>query len=577
MNFTLTNSLAATGLALAIVNSAASPVHSVETVPSRHWQVAASPSDMQWSPDKLQIAKQFSETLDTAATMIVQQGVVVDQWGSTALPLNCHSIRKSILSALYGSHVEAGSVDLDSTLKQLGINDNEPSLTPVERQATLRHLLKARSGVYHSALYETATMASARPPRGSHEPDKFWYYNNWDFNASGKIFENLTGRSLFEEFEDRLAGPLEMEDFHRSRHTRYVTGEDSVYPAYPIELSTRDLARFGLLMLRNGRWNGEQILSEEWIRESTTSYSDAGAAGGYGYMWWVADGGKHFPGVTLPDGSYSARGSRGQYLVVIPEWDLVICHRVNSFQKDRSVAKTDFGKLLSLILSARATSQDAVKASPASGASTALPTLDMEAYDVLIRHGEVIDGSGNQRFLADVGIRDGVIVEIGALHHASAHRTINATGQLVVPGFIDMHSHAEVGLISSDPARRCAPNLVTQGITTVVVNQDGGATLRAFSMSEDDVEVFLKTPWTATSSDAGITLPSDGLVHSRFYGAFPRKIRKYAEGIQWVLINGKVAVEAEQSNGSLSGRVLTRLDTQISNDASLHSLSNKAN
>ena len=56
----------------------------------------------------------------------------------------------------------------------------------------------------------------------------------------------------------------------------------------------------------------------------------------------------------------------------------------------------------------------------------------------------------------------------------------------------------------------------------------GGARLRAFSMTEKDVEAFAQTPWTATSSDAGIALPEDGPVHPRYYGAFPRKIRHYA-------------------------------------------------
>ena len=69
---------------------------------------------------------------------------------------NVHSIRKSFLSALYGIHVREGRVDLAATLESLGIDDNEPSLTPVEKKATLHDLIEARSGIYHAALYETA-------------------------------------------------------------------------------------------------------------------------------------------------------------------------------------------------------------------------------------------------------------------------------------------------------------------------------------------------------------------------------------------------------------------------------------
>lgn len=419
--------------------------------------------------DELRPAREFSKTLDTAAVVIMHQGKVLDQWGAIGMPLNCHSIRKSILSALFGPHVDQGVIDLDATLKQLGIDDNEPSLTEVERGATLRDLLKARSGVYHPALYETAGMAARRPERGSHAPNTFWYYNNWDFNASCTIFENLTGRSIFEEFESRIAKPLGMQDFRRDRDTSYVTGDDSVHPAYPFHLSTRDLAKFGQLMLQQGRWKGKQLIPESWVRESTASYSNVGESGGYGYMWWVALDGDHFPGVSLPEGSYSARGNRGQYLVVIPKWELVICHRVNSFQKGSAVSRDDFGKLLAMIIAARPKG-----ATPTQVGGKQLVPPD---FDILIRGGEVIDGTGKKRFPADVAVKDGFIVEVCEQINGTATQTIDATGKLVCPGFIDLHSHAEKGLVSDDPARRSAPNLITQGITTVVVNQDGGGPL----------------------------------------------------------------------------------------------------
>lgn len=102
-----------------------------------------------------------------------------------------------------------------------------------------------------------------------------------------------------------------------------------------------------------------------------------------------------------------------------------------------------------------------------------------QTYDVLIRGGRVLDGTGNPWSYADVGIRQGEIVALGDLDEATAQRVVDAAGLTVVPGFIDLHSHADGpnygprGLRSDDPSRRAAPNLVTQGITTVVVNQDG--------------------------------------------------------------------------------------------------------
>ena len=100
--------------------------------------------------------------------MIIDDGVVVSQWGETSKAFNVHSIRKSFLSALYGTAVARREIDLNTTLEQLGVDDNEPPLSPVEKQARVIDLLKARSGIYHAALYETSAMrakkTSARIP-----------------------------------------------------------------------------------------------------------------------------------------------------------------------------------------------------------------------------------------------------------------------------------------------------------------------------------------------------------------------------------------------------------------------------
>ncbi|WP_419937315.1 N-acyl-D-amino-acid deacylase family protein [Candidatus Palauibacter sp.] len=101
------------------------------------------------------------------------------------------------------------------------------------------------------------------------------------------------------------------------------------------------------------------------------------------------------------------------------------------------------------------------------------------AFDILLRGGRVLDGTGNPWFRADVGIRGGRIVRVGDLAGAGADRVIELDGRYVVPGFIDIHSHADQGLDAAGDAgsegarRRAAPNLVSQGVTTVVVNQDG--------------------------------------------------------------------------------------------------------
>ena len=125
-------------------------------------------------------------------------------------------------------------------------------------------------------------------------------------------------------------------------------------------------------------------------------------------------------------------------------------------------------------------------------------------YDVLIRNGRVLDGSGNPWLAADIGIRGGRIVDMGRLGNAAADRVIDARGLTVSPGFIDVHSHAAQGLEGSLKEAR---QLIAQGITTVALNPDGGGTpdLRAqragFEQRGVGVNVALYVPHGAIRRD----------------------------------------------------------------------------
>jgi N-acyl-D-amino-acid deacylase len=110
--------------------------HSHATVfPGKDWERWPTPQAAGWSATKLKAARAHAGTLKTAAVMIVQGGKVVDEWGETKRAFNCHSMRKSILSTLYGPHVWAGKIKRTSTLGELGIDDNAPSLTDVEKKS----------------------------------------------------------------------------------------------------------------------------------------------------------------------------------------------------------------------------------------------------------------------------------------------------------------------------------------------------------------------------------------------------------------------------------------------------------
>src|SRR5436190_925086 len=103
--------------------------------------------------------------------------------------------------------------------------------------------------------------------------------------------------------------------------------------------------------------------------------------------------------------------------------------------------------------------------------SIPLSSQPAPGYDLLIRNGRVLDGTGNPWQAADIAVRGGRIAAMGRLEGASASRTIDAAGLTVAPGFIDVHSHASTGLAGSLNEGR---QLLAQGLTTVVLNPDGG-------------------------------------------------------------------------------------------------------
>jgi len=323
-----------------------------EVWPEPGWQSVTAEA-VGWSADGLAAADAIADEIGTAALMVVEGGLVVHQRGPIAHRYMCHSIRKSLLSALFGICVAEGRIDLSATLATLGIDDKE-GLTDRERLASVNALLMARSGVFHPTGYETPLMIATREVRHSHGPGTFWCYNNWDFNALGTIFEQCTGVGLFEAFRDRIAIPCGMEDFRYgddAKDGEYVELEGSVHRAYPFRLTARDLARFGLLYLRGGRWGSRQIVPETWVKLSVQPYSHAGASGAYGYMWWIVRDGIHFPGAIMPSG-YSAQGAGGHVMMVLPREDLVLVHRVDT-DAGRTVSPLQIGRLFEAILGAK--------------------------------------------------------------------------------------------------------------------------------------------------------------------------------------------------------------------------------
>lgn len=241
------------------------------------------------------------------AFVTLQDGQELARWGAADLPINTHSVRKSLLSGLYGIAIERGYVRLDQTLSGLGIDDSVVPLTVMEKSATVRDLLMSRSGIYIEAAGEVKGMKDRRPRRGSHKPGEFFYYNNWDFNVLGVIFEQRTGMSIGQAFNEWIAKPTGMTSF-KPEHVIYEQPRYTQHRQFVIFLSAADLARFGMLYAQGGRWGSTQVIPEHWITESTRGYSavdDMDPFASYGYLWWIDR-----------DGYVWADGWGGQFMLV---------------------------------------------------------------------------------------------------------------------------------------------------------------------------------------------------------------------------------------------------------------------
>ncbi len=333
--------------------------------PGAEWEEVARRdlADYGWSADALQRTFAFiRDSANTTGLVVVDRGRVVFDYGDIEELSYLASVRKSILAMLYGTYVEDGTIDLEATLAEIGFDDIG-GLLEIEKRATVRDLITARSGIYHPASNSGDDLANA-PERGSQEPGTYMLYNNWDFNAAGAVFEQLTGREIYDELESQLAIPLQFEDWDRAAQNK--TGDLTVSrnPAYHMWISTRDMARIGYLMLREGRWGDAQVMSSDWlarISSVTTPLEEMNPVRrrdgyfGYGYMWWVWDG----PRAVGPfAGAYTGRGAIGQWITVLPAVDLVIAHKTNSIYS-RTTSWESWQRMLELLLEARGVTVDA--------------------------------------------------------------------------------------------------------------------------------------------------------------------------------------------------------------------------
>jgi len=325
--------------------------------PSKEGWRTARPEEMGYSSAKLEeVRKAIIENTHATGFCIVVGGKMIFEYGNLNELSYIASCRKSILSMMYGKYVENGKIDLTKTMGELGIDDVQ-GLTDQEKEATVLDLITCRSGIYHPASY--AGDSKNKPARGTYKRGEYFLYNNWDFNVAGEVFEMMTGKNIYDAFGEDIAKQIDMQDWNRKRQKKSGNKKASRYLAYPFHFSTRDMARIGYLMLRNGKWEDKQVISEAWVKESTSTFSPYEDVSkgkksrfSYGYMWWIFDE-KSPAYIPQYKGAYTASGMMGQRITVIPELDMVVAMKTNS-RYGRRTKGAEYLKILDKIVTAQA-------------------------------------------------------------------------------------------------------------------------------------------------------------------------------------------------------------------------------
>ncbi|WP_198677636.1 acyl-CoA thioester hydrolase/BAAT C-terminal domain-containing protein [Pseudidiomarina homiensis] len=321
------------------------------------------PEESNFDQAKLAQLRETVKQAGSSSMVLMENGEIAFEFGDIHEKHTIHSIRKAMLNSLYGIYSERGVIDLDITLAELEIDDIH-GLSETEKSATVRHLLKSRSGVYHPSAATNEAMLAAMPERHSKKPDAHYVYNNWDFNTAGAIFEKLTGESIYDAFAREIAKPLGMLDYQGTFTTisedtdisklkvdgfYYYEPEKSKYPAYHMRMSAYDMALYGQLYANNGEWQGQQLVSADWIEQSTTSYSVTNSYMdfGYGMLWNVIN-----PNEERATTSFYHTGVGIHMLGVYPASDLVFVHRVAT-ESDYNFDQQNLYRIIGSIWSSR--------------------------------------------------------------------------------------------------------------------------------------------------------------------------------------------------------------------------------
>jgi len=306
--------------------------------PTSGWR-SSTPEMQGMNPAKLMIADEFIQNRlqDAFSLLVVRNGYLVFEkyysWGSPYKYAVVHSVTKSVTSALIGIALDKGYLQsLDQKLIEFFPEYVTVDLNQRKKEISLKHLLTMSAGFkwddrgpsmrkwYSSSDW----FKSAIDLPQENDPGEVFNYNSATSHLLSGILSRSTKTSTLDFAKRNLFEPLGIRSayWHQDPQGNYIGG-------FGLGLSARDLAKIGFLYLNHGYWNGQSIVPEHWVKESTAQQIQAFShpmygTFGYGYQWWV----KQIDGCS----SYRAWGRRGQFIVVVPDLDLVIAVSSNPDQ-----------------------------------------------------------------------------------------------------------------------------------------------------------------------------------------------------------------------------------------------------
>ncbi len=280
---------------------------------------------------------------DTISLLVVHQGQIVHERYAEGFDLHSRtrtwSTAKSIAVTLIGMLVDRGLLALDAPLGIDWLPELERPEQDPRRAITLRHVLNMSSGLnpvdsfnreYATgsglAYWAGASSVDGARNRGlMRQPGSYWDYENYDtllavYAMKQALLKAHGSTAAYHAFPRQAL--LDRIGMH---HTLVSTDRfgDFIFSSQ-VYTNARDLARFGLLYLQNGLWQGERLLSEEWIRfVRTPAPATADSGNQYGGQWWLVPDDRH----DVPKDAYTTAGNRGQFVVVVPSHELVIVRR----------------------------------------------------------------------------------------------------------------------------------------------------------------------------------------------------------------------------------------------------------